>query len=119
MDLGIQGKTAFITGGSRGLGKAAALSLAKEGATIGICGRDENTINSTVVELQNLGIIANGFVADISDLSQLKDLHTAVTKNLGEIEILVNNVGGSKAKGDSICNHPDQSVTQMALINQI
>jgi len=100
MDLGIQGKTAFITGGSRGLGKAAALSLAKEGATIGICGRDENTINSTVVELQNLGIIANGFVADISDLSQLKDLHTAVTKNLGEIEILVNNVGGSKAKGD-------------------
>ncbi len=102
MDLGIQGKIAFITGGSRGLGKAAALSLGNEGATVGICGRDKNTINSTIAELQNLGIIAKGFVADISDLSQLKDLHSEVIMELGEIEILVNNVGGSKAKGDFI-----------------
>ena len=100
MDLGIQGKVAFITGGSRGLGKAAAISLAQEGATVGICSRDENTIADTITELKSLGASAKGFVGDISDLSQLNTLHSKITSELGEIEILVNNVGGSKAKGD-------------------
>ena len=84
MDLGIQGKVTLITGGSRGLGKASALSLAKEGATIGICSRDKNTIANTVQELQNLGVTAKGFVADISDLNQLKTLHSKITRELGE-----------------------------------
>ena len=100
MDLGIRGKVAFITGGSRGLGKAAAISLAKEGAYVGICSRDENTVADTIAELQSLGASAKGFVGDISDLSQLSDLHSKITKELGGIEILVNNVGGSKEKGD-------------------
>ena len=100
MDLGIRGKVAFITGGSRGLGKAAAISLAKEGAYVGICSRDENTVADTIAELQSLGASAKGFVGDISDLSRLSDLHSKITKELGEIEILVNNVGGSKEKGD-------------------
>ena len=100
MDLGIRGKVAFITGGSRGLGKAAAISLAKEGAYVGICSRDENTVADTITELHSLGASAKGFVGDISDLSRLSDLHSKITKELGEIEILVNNVGGSKEKGD-------------------
>ncbi len=100
MDLGIRGKVAFITGGSRGLGKAAAISLAKEGAIIGICGRDGNTVADTVAQLKGLGAAATGFVGDISDLSQLSNLHSKITGELGAIEILVNNVGGSKAKGD-------------------
>ena len=100
MDLGIRGKVAFITGGSRGLGKAAAISLAKEGAYVGICSRDENTVADTIAELQSLGASAKGFVGDFSDLSQLSDLHSKITKELGGIEILVNNVGGSKEKGD-------------------
>ena len=100
MDLGIRGKVAFITGGSRGLGKAAAISLAKEGAYVGICSRDEDTVADTIAELQSLGASAKGFVGDISDLSQLSDLHSKITKELGGIEILVNNVGGSKEKGD-------------------
>ena len=100
MDLGIQGKVAFITGGSRGLGKSTAISLAKEGATVGICSRDENTVDNTVEELKILGASAKGFVGDISDLRQLRNLHSKITRELGEIEILVNNVGGSKAKGD-------------------
>ena len=53
MDLGIRGKVAFITGGSRGLGKAAAISLAKEGAYVGICSRDEDTVADTIAELQS------------------------------------------------------------------
>ena len=100
MDLGIRGKVAFITGGSRGLGKAAAISLAKEGAYVGICSRDEDTVADTIAELQSLGASAKGFVGDISDLSRLSDLHSKITKELGGIEILVNNVGGSKEKGD-------------------
>ena len=88
MDLGIRGKVAFITGGSRGLGKAAAISLAKEGAIIGICGRDGNTVADTVAQLKGLGAAATGFVGDISDLSQLSNLHSKITGELGAIEII-------------------------------
>ena len=100
MDIGIKNKVAFVNGGSRGLGKAAAISLAKEGAYVGICSRDEDTVADTIAELKSLGASAKGVVGDISDLSRLSDLHSKITKELGEIEILVNNVGGSKEKGD-------------------
>ena len=100
MDLGIKNKVAFITGGSRGLGKAAAISLAKEGVNIGICGRTQSSIDSTIDDLKTLGVQVEGFIADISNIKNLKKLHKDITNKLGQIDILVNNVGGSKSKGD-------------------
>ena len=67
MDLGIKDKIAIVTGGSRGLGRQAALSLAREGVKVAISGRTENTLNDTVHELQSLGSQAIGIVADITD----------------------------------------------------
>ena len=55
MDLNIKGKNALITGGSRGLGKQAALSLASEGVNIAICGRTVGTIEKTVKDLISSG----------------------------------------------------------------
>ena len=100
MDLGIKGKFALVTGGSRGLGKASALSLAKEGVNIAICGRTKSDLDKTVQEIKNLGVNSKGFIVDISDLSKLTDVYNTILENFGTIEILVNNVGGSKVRED-------------------
>ena len=58
MDLGIAGRNALITGGSRGLGRQCAISLGGEGVNVAICGRTESTINATVDDLTGLGVRA-------------------------------------------------------------
>ena len=52
MDLGIAGRVALVTGGSRGLGRQCAISLASEGVNVAICGRTKETLDTTVSELQ-------------------------------------------------------------------
>ena len=100
MDLGISGKVALVTGGSRGLGRQAALSLAREGVNVAICGRTIETLEVTVSELRDLGIEAASIVADVSDTSSVGALHEEVVATLGPVDILVNNVGGSLSRSD-------------------
>lgn len=100
MDLGITGKVALVTGGSRGLGKHCALSLAHEGVNVAICGRTQSTLDETVKELEELGVKAVGIVADVSNVEGAAALNKAVVDSLGAIDILVNNVGGSQARED-------------------
>ena len=100
MDLGLNGKVALVTGGSRGLGRESALSLAREGANVAICGRTQDTMDDTVNELKGLGGVCIGVVADVSDTSSVGYLHTAVTEALGPIDILVNNAGGTRSRED-------------------
>jgi len=54
MDLGITGKVALITGGSRGLGRQSALALASEGVNVAICGRTNSSLDSTVKEIEKV-----------------------------------------------------------------
>ncbi|MCH7746233.1 MAG: SDR family NAD(P)-dependent oxidoreductase, partial [Chloroflexi bacterium] len=100
MDLGIKGKTALVTGGSRGLGKHAALSLAREGVNVAICGRTQETLDSTVKELEALGVSSMSVIADVGDVSGIESLHQQVVDGLGPIDILVNNVGGTRSRED-------------------
>ena len=100
MDLGIAGKVALVTGGSRGLGRQSALSLAREGVNVAICGRTESTLGPTVDEIKAEGVDSIGVVADISDLSAVESLHRQVVDDLGPIDILVNNVGGARSRSD-------------------
>ncbi len=100
MDLGIKGKTALVTGGSRGLGKHAALSLAQEGVNVAICGRTQDTLDETVKELEGLGVSSMSVIADVGDISTIESLHQQVVDGLGPIDILVNNVGGSRSRED-------------------
>ena len=101
MDLGIAGRTALVTGGSRGLGKHCALSLAREGVNVAICGRSQDTLDDTSAELRALGVEAVGIVADVSDTEQAAPLHEQVVDRLGPVDILVNNVGGSHVRSDA------------------
>ena len=96
MDLGIKDRVAVVTGGSRGLGRQAALSLANEGVNIAICGRTSATLDKTVGEISLLGVSAIGIVADITDVDAPKRIKDAVGKDLGKIDILVNNAGGRR-----------------------
>ncbi len=100
MDLGLNGKTALVTGGSRGLGRQAALALAQEGANVAICGRSQDTLDKTVLELTANGVKAIGVVADVSNADDLAPLHQRVVEDIGPVDILVNNAGGARSRED-------------------
>ena len=96
MDLGIKGKVAVVTGGSRGLGRISALALAHEGVNVAICGRTQSTLDTTVAELKSEGGSAVGIVADIGEPSSAPDVVQRAEEALGPVDILVNNVGGRR-----------------------
>jgi NAD(P)-dependent dehydrogenase (short-subunit alcohol dehydrogenase family) len=91
MDLQLNGKTAFVSGSTQGIGFAIASGLAKEGANVIINGRSEGKVNEAVAILQQLfpGANISGIAADFSKVSEVN----ALTAQLPEIDILVNNAG--------------------------
>ena len=99
MDLGLEGKGVLVTGGSRGIGHAIALTCAKEGANVAICARGQENIDTTLTELQAYTIQAFGQVADVTHQDEMEHFLAASADALGGIDIVVNNVGGSKGKG--------------------
>lgn len=107
MDLGIKGKTALVTGGSRGLGRQSALALAAEGVNVAICARGEGTLNETADEIRAVGVNVGAFVADLGDESGAADLVAKTEAELGPIDILVNNVGGSMGTSDLVSSSLD------------
>ena len=96
MDLGLAGKTAIVTGGSRGLGLAAAHALIAEGANVLVCARTEDTLKKAVASLQDSaqsGARAVYAVADVSTEDGNKAVVAAALREFGGIDVLVNNVG--------------------------
>lgn len=96
MDLGLTGKVAMITGGSHGLGKMAAECLAREGCKVSICARGREQLDATVEEFRALGYQAHGTQADVTVEDDVASFHGDTIANLGQPDILVNNVGGRR-----------------------
>jgi len=94
MDLGLKGKNAAITGSSQGIGYAIALALAQEGCNVALSARGEERLNAAVRDMQKLGVKAAGIVADLATEGGCKQFVEAAAKQLGGLDILVNNVGG-------------------------
>ncbi len=91
--MNLQGKSAIITGGGRGLGKAVALLLASEGVNIGITGRNEENLKMTVDEIKKLGVNSSYAVFSIDNEIHVKAGIESLAEQLGGIDILINNAG--------------------------
>jgi len=108
MDLGLAGKVAIITGGSKGLGLAAASALVAEGARVAICGRTPATLAKAAQALAaQVGrpddVLA--VTADVSSEADLRRLVDETVSRFGGVDVLVNNVG--LGKGGGLMDTPD------------
>lgn len=100
MDLGLAGKYALITGGSHGIGRAIALSLANEGCHVAICGRKQEWLDQTVAEIRARNVEALGIQADVNDPEEIRRMLLKVQDTWGTLHILINNVGGGGRWGN-------------------
>ncbi|HJX32114.1 MAG TPA: SDR family NAD(P)-dependent oxidoreductase [Thermodesulfobacteriota bacterium] len=93
----IQSKTAIVTGGSRGIGRAIALRLAQEGANIGILNRQKILGDKVVDEITTAGHHAIAIPCDVTSYEQTKAAVEKVYREFGSIDILINNAGIDKS----------------------
>ncbi|MCS7133160.1 MAG: SDR family NAD(P)-dependent oxidoreductase, partial [Aigarchaeota archaeon] len=95
MDLGLLGKAAIVTGSSRGIGKAIALVLAREGAKLVICSRKRDEILKAAEEIRSeTGSEVLPLEVDLRIREQVDHMVEATLRKFGRIDILVNNTGG-------------------------
>jgi NAD(P)-dependent dehydrogenase (short-subunit alcohol dehydrogenase family) len=92
-NLDLSGKVAVVTGGSRGLGKAIALAMAKKGASVVICGRKQGGLDQAKKEFGEMGLEMMAQAAHVGKSDQVGALFQAVEERFGRLNILVNNVG--------------------------
>jgi NAD(P)-dependent dehydrogenase (short-subunit alcohol dehydrogenase family) len=98
MDLGLAGKVAVITGGSEGIGRAAALSLGREGARVVICARREEVLAQAVDEIASAtGAVVLPVAADVEQAGDIERVIAVAVDRFGRLDILVNNAGRSAA----------------------
>ncbi|MBF6560234.1 MAG: glucose 1-dehydrogenase [Candidatus Binataceae bacterium] len=95
----LSGRSAIVTGGNRGLGRAIATALAQAGAAVAIMARDEDKNRAAVAELEALGARAVAIRVDLTDRPALKPAFDAAESALGPVDILVNNAGFAILKG--------------------
>ena len=94
MAQSLHGRTALITGASKGLGKAMALALAEAGAGVALVSRDEGKLQAAAEQVREAGGRAEVFVADVTDEAQVMKLREDFTKKFGDpLHILINNAG--------------------------
>jgi 3-oxoacyl-[acyl-carrier protein] reductase len=98
MDLGLEGKVALVMAASKGLGKAVATELAREGASVVISSRDEETLAQTAAEIADeTGAEVDPRAADITRAQEIQALVSHAADRFGGLDVLVNNTGGPPA----------------------
>ena len=100
MDVRLDNRTALITGGSLGLGRAMATEFARSGASVALVSRTQATLEEAVAAIAEAAPAANikGYSCDVRDAAEIAATHAAIEADLGSVDILVNNAGTSSAK---------------------
>ncbi len=100
MDLGLKGLKALVTGGTKGIGRAIAETLAAEGCDVAICARNAEEVAATVAALAATGVKATGAAVDVSDGPALKAWVAEAAAALGGLDIIVANVSALAISND-------------------
>src|SRR5262245_55918350 len=95
----LRGQVALVTGGGQGVGRAAALGLAAEGASVVIAARRPGPLREVAGEIRALGVEALDVAVDVTDADGVERLFAAARERFGRLDILMNNVGGNLAPG--------------------
>jgi 3-oxoacyl-[acyl-carrier protein] reductase len=117
MDLHLKGKNAVILGGTRGIGRAIADTLAAEGANVAICARNPDQVKSAVAALKDKGVKATGAPVDIMDGTALKAWVEKAGNELGGIDILVSNAGAMAQGGDPASWEQNFKLDVLGMVN--
>ena len=96
MDLGLRGKRAIVTGGSRGIGRCCALALAREGVRVCIAARTQATLDSVVAEIDAAGGEGHAVAVDLSARENCDAVVDETVRAFGGVDVLVNNVGAAR-----------------------
>jgi len=116
MELGLQGKHAIVTGGSRGIGKAIALELAREGVDVAIVARSKEQLAATARELAaETGRRVIPLAADVTSKEQVDSMVVQAAQQLGGLHILVNS--GSPPGGSATATGPIETVVDEDLLH--
>lgn len=94
-ELRYAGKTALVTGGGSGLGRAMALGFAREGAAVCVIGRRQEALDETVASIESLGGTAFGISCDVRDAPRVEEAIANVVTRTGRLDVLVNNAAGN------------------------
>ena len=95
---GLTGRNALVTGASKGLGRAMAVALAKQGAHLILVARDKEKLEAVAKEVVEAGSQADVFAADIAKEDQVLQLESDVSAKVGKVQILINNAGTNLRK---------------------
>ena len=96
MDLGLRGKRAIVTGGSRGIGRECALALAREGVHVCIAARTQDVLNHVLREINALGHEGHVVAVDLTTQASCEQVVQETIARFGGVDILVNNVGAAR-----------------------
>ena len=94
MELGIEGRVAIVTGGSRGIGAAVARRFADEGVRLVLGARDQGDLDRFAAELESMGAAVVVRAVDVVDRSSARTLREAAIEAFGQVDIVINNAGG-------------------------
>ena len=117
MQVSLKGRTALVTGGGRGIGRAIALALAEAGADVAVnYRRDEAAAEETVAAIKKLGKKAKAYHASVENLDEDAQMVENVLKDFGGISILVNNAGIA-SRGQSVADTDPQEMERVVRVH--
>jgi 3-oxoacyl-[acyl-carrier protein] reductase len=120
MDLGLAGRRAVVTGGSKGIGLEVAAELVREGAAVSICARNGDEVAAAAEQLRGLGGTVHDQVVDVTVPEQVTGYIAAAAEALGGIDVLVNNAGAAHpGTFDTLTDEDWQGDLDVKLYSQI